>query len=115
MRWLGYADDVFICIIWYSFFKKFLSVTDIDGQWGEWGPWSGCSVSLQCQRGGIRKRFSHFYFENGYDLFSLGYETVPSPHHRGTGQTVRGISGRRNIVRGRQREAAVSKTSWRTD
>ena len=57
---------------------------------------------------GYGKGFSNFCFENGFDLFSLGYETVPSPHHRGTGQTVKGISGRRNIARGRQREAAVS-------
>ena len=31
-------------------------VDDIDGGWGDWADWSACSVSLSCERGGVRTR-----------------------------------------------------------
>ena len=34
----------------------FILVSDIDGQYGEWSEWSTCSVSLSCERGGVRTR-----------------------------------------------------------
>ena len=39
------------------FLKIFpFAVEDIDGGYGDWSDWSSCSVSLSCQRGGVRTR-----------------------------------------------------------